>query len=232
MALSCLVLSRPRSDWSAGLGPGVVESDDCRGDRCGWVGVKRAGWRAGGLSGSLGRMGWVGLGCMACVALPERGMTSRGGRCRDGTGGRATMPGSGSRIVTVGNRAALLQYQTSAEDGVLPPGPLQLRASFLGRRRAGGPDHQPLDGLPAASHRPVAGSSPKLGVRCHGRREVPCLVPRPRYLQCGPPEEAIIDGDWAILEIVGCPSFRDHTPCPKRQQHTSDPFVLGAGCRM
>lgn len=33
------------------------------------------------------------------------------------------MPGSGSRIVTVGDRAALLQYQTSGEDGVSPPGP-------------------------------------------------------------------------------------------------------------
>lgn len=94
-----------------------------------------------------------------------------------------------------------------------------------------GPDHQPLDGLPAASRRPVAGSS-QIGVRYHGRREVPGLVPR--YLQCGPPEEVIDDGDWPILEIVGCPSFRDHTPCPKRQQHTSDPFVLAAaaGCRM
>lgn len=39
------------------------------------------------------------------------------------------MPGSSSDIVTVGNRAALLQYQTSAEDGVCPPGSLQLRAS-------------------------------------------------------------------------------------------------------
>lgn len=73
----------------------------------------------------------------------------------------------------------------------------------------------------------------QIGARYHGRREVPGLVPR--YLQCGPPEEVIVDGDWAILEIVGCPSFRDHTPCPKRQQHTSDPFVLAAaaaGCRM
>lgn len=72
----------------------------------------------------------------------------------------------------------------------------------------------------------------QIGVRYHGRREVPRLVPR--YLQCGSPEEVIVDGDWPILEIVGCPSFRDHTPCPKRQQHTSDPFVLAAaaGCRM
>lgn len=49
------------------------------------------------------------------------------------------MPGSGSDIVTVGNRAALLQYQTSAEDGVCPPGlPSAVCLSYLGRRRGGG----------------------------------------------------------------------------------------------
>lgn len=43
------------------------------------------------------------------------------------------MPGSGSDIVTVGNRAALLQYQTSAEDGVCPPGlPSAMCLSYLG----------------------------------------------------------------------------------------------------
>lgn len=48
------------------------------------------------------------------------------------------MPGSGSDIVTVGNRAALLQYQTSAEDGVCPPGlPSAVCLSYLGRRRGG-----------------------------------------------------------------------------------------------
>lgn len=49
------------SDWSARLSPGVVMSDDCRGDHCGRVGVKLAGCQTG----------WAGLVSVGCMGLPE-----------------------------------------------------------------------------------------------------------------------------------------------------------------
>lgn len=76
------------------------------------------------------------------------------------------MPGSGSRTVTVGDRAALLQYQTSAEDGVIPRPPWPPSAACplpLDDDEEDEADYLPLDGVPAASRRPAAGSSPRLG---------------------------------------------------------------------
>lgn len=125
------------------------------------------------------------------------------------------MPGSGSDIVTVGNRAALLQYQTSAEDGVCPPGlPSAACLSYLGRRRGGGgggeADYLPLDGLPAASRRPVAGALPNWGCGTTVGEKYRILYPS--TYQCGPTEgEVIVGSDWFILEIVGClPSAITH----------------------
>lgn len=66
-----------------------------------------------------------------------------------------------------------------------------------------------------------------MGVRYHGWREKYQAL-YPGIYQCGSPKQVIVGDDWLILGILACPSFRDHTPCPKRQQHTSDPFVLVA----
>lgn len=207
----------------------MVESDDCRGDHCGWVGVKEAG----GLSGGMGCSVWLGLyGSSGSAGASKRNDVSRRALPRWHRA-RATMPGSGSRIVTVGNRAALLQYQTSAEDGVCPPQGLPSAACLLpwsmeGRRRSKLPAYLPARRTACCIASASCRSSPKLGCGATvGEKYRPLY---PGIYQCGSPQEAIVGGDWLILEIVGCPSFRDHTPCPKRQQHTSDPVVLGAGC--
>lgn len=176
----------------------MVESDDCRGDHCGWVGVKEAG----GLSGGMGCSVWLGLyGSSGSAGASKRNDVSRRALPRWHRA-RATMPGSGSRIVTVGNRAALLQYQTSAEDGVCPPrASLQLRASCLGRWRGGGGANSqptcPLDGLPAASRRPVAGALPNWGaVLRSARSTAPCTQVS---ISVGPhkrPSSAVIGSSW------------------------------------
>lgn len=157
-----------------------------------------------------------------CLCRSEQGgMTSRGGRCRDGTEAARSRNNAWKRQqrnAAVGSRAALLQYHTSGEDGV----------SLAWSPADEDEEEQTTHYLPA---RRTAGSSPKLGCGA-----VPCATFRATTstasctqvstYQCGSLGRASVSVDWLILGIVGCPSFRDHTPCPMGKQHTSDPVVL------
>lgn len=157
-------------------------------------------------------------------------MTSRGGRCRHDTEAaqQCLEAAAGLLRLGIGLHCCNTRHRPKMGSSPRPPWPPSAACSL------------PLDEeeedegrLPATRRTAccIASAScrelSQIGVRHDGRREVPRLVPR--YLQDVGPREGMAGGDWPILEIVGCPSFRDHTPCPKRQQHTSDPFVLD-GC--
>lgn len=142
-------------------------------------------------------------------------MTSGGGRCRDGTEAAQQCLEAAATLLRLGIGLHCCNTRHRPKMGSAPPGlPSAACLSYLGRRRGGGgggeADYLPLDGLPAASRRPVAGALPNWGCGTTVGEKYRILYPS--TYQCGPTEgEVIVGSDWFILEIVGClPSAITH----------------------
>lgn len=146
-------------------------------------------------------------------------MTSGGGRCRDGTEAAQQCLEAAATLLPLGIGLHCCNTRHRPKMGSASRGSLQLCASPTLVDGGGGKqeeeedgeaDYLPLDGLPAASRRPVAGALPNWGCGTTVGEKYRALYPS--IYQCGPTGgEAIVGSDWFILEIVGClPSAITH----------------------
>lgn len=114
-------------------------------------------------------------------------MTSGGGRCRDGTEAAQQCLEAAATLLRLGIGLHCCNTRNRPKMGSAPRCSLQLRASPTlvdgGEEEEeevvdGEADYLPLERTACSIASASCRSSPKLGVRYHGRREVPRLVPK------------------------------------------------------